>query len=134
MLQYNAGGCLSESKSGGLPFIRSACAACAPVQRWLVLIDFSAFVVVDTALRSPAVCGFVCENCVFSAELAASNVLVHTAGKVVGYTDIHGGLGFGIENAVFALGCGNLADIGGTERRDLDRSAGLVKRHNIIPF
>lgn len=96
-----------------------------------MLIDFGSLMVVDTALRSSAVGGLVGKNSVVAAELAASDVLVHTAAEVVAYADIHGRFGFGIENTVFPLDRRDFAGIEGTERRYLDRSARFVKRHNI---
>ena len=64
-----------------------------------------------------------------AAQLAGSDVIVHTAVEILADADINDLTGVEIDNAVFALCRGNLAGIGGVEGLDLGRSAGLVKRH-----
>lgn len=107
--------------------VGSAGTARALIQLRLVLLDLGALVVVDTGLRGSAVSLLVGENVVVAADLAGPDMLVHTAVEVLADTDIDHLAGVGIDNAVFALGGGHLAAVGGIEGLDLGRSAGLVK-------
>ena len=97
-------------------------------------IDLSALVIVDTALRRSAVSGFIGKDRVVSAELAASDMLVHTSVQVIAHAYVNGCFGFGIEDTVFALRAGDLTRVVGVKRADLGRSAGFVKSHTCPSF
>ena len=99
-----------------------------------MLIDLCTLVIVDTALRRSSVSSFIGKDSVVSAELAASDMLVHTTVKVIAHAYVNGFFGLGIKNTVFALRTGNPACVVGVERANLGRSARFVKSHTCPSF
>ena len=94
-----------------------------------MLIDFSALVVIDAALRRSAVSNLVSKDRVITAKLAASDMFVHAAVKVVADSYVNGFFSLGVKNTVFTFDIGNLARIVGIKRGNLGGSAGFIKRH-----
>ena len=72
--------------------------------------------VIDAALGCPAINGLIGKDRIVATQLAAPDVLVHTAVEVIAHASVNGLLGLGIEDAVFALRRRNLARVVGIER------------------